>query len=135
MHLEHTTSRTTAVAIPSAAPETTEAAMRERSDLLVQVETLNVALVTSRCIGAAIGLLMAREAVTYDGALALLRERSSHTNVKLHEVASELVREANSLADRTQSGASIPEPRAHARSNGLPDHPHDVMIGMFAANA
>lgn len=54
-------------------------------------EQLNTALLTRKVIGQAIGILMERHDLDEDGAFAYLTRVSSHTNVKLREVAKEVV--------------------------------------------
>ncbi|NUR17787.1 MAG: ANTAR domain-containing protein, partial [Dermatophilaceae bacterium] len=53
---------------------------------------LEVALRSSRRIGAAIGIVMAVRRVDEDGAFQVLKEASSHANRKLREIADEVVR-------------------------------------------
>lgn len=55
------------------------------------VSTLEVALETSRQIGTAIGILMARHRVTSEDAFGLLRAASKHLNRKLRTIADEVV--------------------------------------------
>ena len=55
------------------------------------VAQLQKALLSSRHIGAAVGILMATRRVTQDEALAILKETSQRSNRKLHDVATELV--------------------------------------------
>lgn len=63
-----------------------EAAMGED-----EADNLQLALLRSRTIGAAIGILMEREQLGSDDAFRLLGSVSQHTNTKLAEVAAELV--------------------------------------------
>lgn len=51
---------------------------------------LQVALSTSRQIGAAVGILMAQRGLTYDEAFDQLRKASQHLNVKLRDLAAEV---------------------------------------------
>ena len=70
------------------------------------------ALQTSRRIGTAIGIIMARRLVTSDEAMALLREASQHLNRKLRDVALE-VEMTGALPDyetRTRKGRIAPRP-------------------------
>jgi GAF domain-containing protein len=76
-----------------------------------EVTQLNEALVSRKVIGQAIGLVMERYALDEDAAFAFLLRASSHGNVKLHDVAAELVRQAN---QRRTEGES-PEAAAGAR--------------------
>ena len=62
-----------------------QSAMRER-----EIEHLQTALQSSRRIGVAIGVLMAREQLTYDQAFAQLVDASQHLNVKLRDIAREV---------------------------------------------
>ena len=55
------------------------------------VAQLEKALTSSRCIGAAIGILMASRQVPQDKAFELLKEASQRANRKLYDVAAELV--------------------------------------------
>jgi GAF domain-containing protein len=66
-------------------------------------ENLEVALESRDVIGQAKGLLMARHGCTSDQAFALLREGSQRRNIKLRDLAQEMVDEANTAngADRT----------------------------------
>ena len=58
-------------------------------------ETLNEALQTRKVIGEAIGILMERHTMNEDRAFAFLVRASSHTNIKLRDIAQELVDERN----------------------------------------
>ena len=55
------------------------------------VAELQAALVSSRTIGAAIGILMANRQVGQDDALTILKETSQRTNTKLRSLAETLV--------------------------------------------
>lgn len=55
-----------------------------------RVGQLHTALETSRQIGTAMGILMARELVTSQEAFALLRQASQHLNRKLRDIAAEV---------------------------------------------
>lgn len=63
-----------------------------------QVETLDAALLSSRLIGAAVGLVMAEHQVSRMAAFAMLRSRSQNSNVRLAAVASDLVDQADRRA-------------------------------------
>ena len=66
-------------------------AMSVQSELEhVRAENLVVALQSSRQIGTAMGILMARRLITSDQAFDLLRRASQHLNVKLRDVAAEV---------------------------------------------
>ncbi len=69
-------------------------------------EDLNTALGTRKVIGQAIGLVMAEFTVTEDQAFAYLRRVSSMTNIKLRDVAANLVEKANERANHTDSPAN-----------------------------
>lgn len=62
-------------------------------------EQLNAALFTCKVIGQATGILMERHELDEDGAFAYLTRVSSHTNVKLREVAREIVALRNDLSN------------------------------------
>ena len=64
-----------------------------------QIENLETALETSRQIGVAIGILMARQLVTYEQAFAQLVEASQYLNRKVRDVAVD-VRETGQLPER-----------------------------------
>ena len=56
-----------------------------------QIANLEIALVSSRRIGAAMGVLMAGHRITDDQAFALLRTASQHNHRKLRDIADEVV--------------------------------------------
>ena len=56
-----------------------------------RAENLNAALRTREIIGEASGILMERERITADQAFDILRRASQHLNIKLREVAQNLV--------------------------------------------
>jgi hypothetical protein len=56
-----------------------------------QMENLRAALVTREMIGQATGILMAREKITADQAFDVLRRASQHLNVRLRDVARDVV--------------------------------------------
>jgi transcriptional regulator with GAF, ATPase, and Fis domain len=56
-----------------------------------KVENLEVALESSRQIGAAMGILMARKLVTKDQAFELLKTASQHLHRKLRDIAAEVI--------------------------------------------
>lgn len=56
-----------------------------------QVRNLDIALTTSRSIGAAIGILMHRHRWTYDQAFDAMRHVSQHTHRRLRDIASDVV--------------------------------------------
>lgn len=57
---------------------------------LSKAANLEIALQTSRQIGVAIGILMARQGLTEDHAFEALRTASQHRQVKLRDVAAEV---------------------------------------------
>jgi GAF domain-containing protein len=63
-----------------------------------QVEDLNTALESRKVIGQAIGILMERHRVDEDRAFRFLIGVSNHSNIKLREIARELVDQANTAA-------------------------------------
>lgn len=65
---------------------------RTQSELLHEVDHLQLAVLTRDVIGQAKGILMERFKITAEQAFDLLRERSQHLNVKLFEVAEHLSR-------------------------------------------
>lgn len=56
---------------------------------------LEVALKSSRTIGAAIGILMTSREISADEAFAVLRQTSQDTNRKVREIAAEIVEAAD----------------------------------------
>jgi hypothetical protein len=64
-----------------------------------QIENLETALATSRQIGVAIGILMARQLVTYEEAFAQLVDASQYLNRKVRDIAVE-VRDTGQLPER-----------------------------------
>jgi hypothetical protein len=59
-----------------------------------EAETLRRGLTSNRAIGKAVGMLMIRDEVSDDDAFDILRRRSQAANVKLAEIASDIVRDA-----------------------------------------
>ena len=64
----------------------------------LQLHQLQIALGSRKVIGQAIGLVMERYGLTEDRAFAFLARTSSTTNVKLRDVAAELVHQAEEAA-------------------------------------
>ena len=60
---------------------------------LLEIENLHRAVATRKTIGMAIGLLMAQYELTEAAAFAVLQRRSSHANVKLRDIAAQMVAE------------------------------------------
>ena len=65
-----------------------------------QVETLEAALLSSRVIGAAVGLVMAEHQVSKATAFTMLRTMSQNSNTRLAAVADRLVADADQRATR-----------------------------------
>lgn len=74
-------------------------AVRDRAD----IDNLHTALNTARCIGAAVGVVMATNKLTEQAAFELLRHRSQNTNHKLRDIARYVVR-TGALPDRDDWG-------------------------------
>ena len=66
-------------------------AARAHEDEERRFENLQAALVTRELIGQAQGILIERERITADQAFHILRQASQHLNIKLREVAQDLV--------------------------------------------
>ena len=81
--------------------EETVAALRHARE---EIDTLKEALRTRTVIGQAVGLLMHESTLTADAAFQKLVETSSHTNVKLRQIAESLVAQAN---DRASAGQRL----------------------------
>jgi AmiR/NasT family two-component response regulator len=82
----------------------------------VEIASLKEALTTRTTIGEAVGLLMHEKTLTADAAFAHLVEVSSRTNVKIREIAAQMVEEADARAERADVGVQAqpwapPEPR------------------------
>ena len=71
----------------------------EFDKLTSQIEHLTAALRTSRRIGIAIGLLIARNGVTADEGFALLGEESQRSQRRLREVAEDIIQTGLALGD------------------------------------
>jgi AmiR/NasT family two-component response regulator len=65
-----------------------------------EIHGLREALRTRTLIGQAVGLLMAEKGLSTDEAFAKLVERSSHSNLKLRDVAARMVELADAGAER-----------------------------------
>ena len=87
------------------AEETTVALRHAREE----IETLKEALRTRTVIGQATGLLMCGRSLTADAAFAQLVQSSSHTNVKLRDIATQMVTEAD---ERASAGRRLLDPPA-----------------------
>jgi hypothetical protein len=85
---------------------TVQSALRAR-----EAEHLQTALQSSRKIGVAIGILMARQLVTHEEAFAQLVTASQHLNRKLRDIAAE-VEETGAVPDVPERRHPRPGPRA-----------------------
>jgi AmiR/NasT family two-component response regulator len=74
------------------------------ADLENQVATLQAALATNRVNGAAVGLLMAKLGLTREEGFQMLVAQSQHTNVKVADLARELVLTAEAEAASRRPG-------------------------------
>ena len=74
---------------------------------LGEIVTLREALDSRTRIGQAIGILMVEESITADAAFARLVEMSSHTNVKIRDIAAKMVEEVNARFGEAPSAAGI----------------------------
>ena len=68
-----------------------EALRAELAEARQKIANLEIALESSREIGAAIGILMNQRQITVDEAFQLLRTKSQRTHRKLRDVASEVL--------------------------------------------
>ncbi|HET6909974.1 MAG TPA: ANTAR domain-containing protein [Mycobacteriales bacterium] len=64
---------------------------QELATAQAKIVNLNIALQTSREIGAAIGVLMATRRISADRAFDLLREHSQRTHRKVRDIAADVV--------------------------------------------
>ena len=94
---------TFAVSGPPPAPEAPAQPPAEVPDRLAAAEAkithLELALESARVIGAAVGIVMALQKVTYDDAFATLVRASQHQNRKLRDIADEVVNYGGVVAD------------------------------------
>ena len=74
----------------------------------VEITNLNEAVSTRTTIGEAIGLLMHERTLSAKAAFAHLAELSSHTNIKIREIAARMVEEADARAEREAAGVQNP---------------------------
>lgn len=68
-----------------------------------RIEDLNTALHTRKVIGQALGIVMERYQLDEDRAFQFMARVSSHTNIKLREIAQELVDQSNFTANRRRA--------------------------------
>ena len=79
-----------------------------RSDLAVataHAEHLQRALVSNRRIGMAMGILTERHRLTHEQAFERLRDLSQRSNVKLHDVAEQMIYTGDTTAPRLRTPA------------------------------
>ncbi|MGY1831739.1 ANTAR domain-containing protein [Geodermatophilus sp. SYSU D01180] len=94
-HRSRPSPRETSTAVAAALQRSADEVARMEKNLLTadeQLTHLRVALESNRRIGMAIGILMALRKVDEEAAFGLLRTASSHRNVKLRQVAEEVIR-------------------------------------------
>ncbi len=77
-------------------------------DARAEIEQLTAALESRTVIGYAVGIVMVRKSLTAEAAFAQLIEMSSHANVKLREIATQVVAEAD------RRGRELPQVMATA---------------------
>ena len=86
-----------------------------------EVEGLRAALETRHTIGLAQGILMARHTLTVAQAFDYLRRRSQSDNVKLREIAVDLVAELDATHGATVDGHALePHVVADPPGSGMP---------------
>ena len=68
-----------------------DAAQTQLAAAAREIEHLKSALESARTIGAAIGIVMAMQKITYDAAFAMLAAVSQHQNRNLREIADDVV--------------------------------------------
>ena len=73
----------------------------------------------SSTIATAIGLLMHKKSLSSDAAFALLVEVSSHTNIKIRELAARMVEEAGAAAKRADADGQDPVAAARRRVGAM----------------
>jgi hypothetical protein len=93
----------------------------ELADASKEIDGLREALRTRTLIGQAIGILMSEERLSTDEAFAKLVESSSHTNVKLRDVASRMVELADAKS-REHSSPTAPTPPSLGTGTGAHRH-------------
>jgi AmiR/NasT family two-component response regulator len=71
--------------------ETLEAALRDLAAASSLAEHLQLAVVSNRRIGMAMGILMERHRLTEDQAFERLRDLSQRRNVKLRDLAEQMI--------------------------------------------
>ena len=88
-----------------------------------EITNLNEAVSTRTTIGEAIGLLMHEKTLTAEAAFAHLVELSSHTNIKVREIAARMVEEAGARAERAAAGVPDPVAAGHRGSAPMKSRP------------
>ena len=88
-------------------------AARAHADEERRAENLQAALVTRELIGQAQGILIERERISADQAFHVLRQASQHLNIKLREVAQDLV----DTGERPDTGSSVPSSSLRAQKD------------------
>jgi len=86
----------------------------DRAALLNQVENLRLALDSNREIGAAVGVLMTRQQLTYSEALNHLKTAAQNTNRKLRDVAAEVLYTGQLPALKSSLPGDLAEPTVPA---------------------
>jgi DNA-binding NarL/FixJ family response regulator len=97
---------------------------------VVERDQLNQALESRRVIGMALGLLMERYAIGDDRAFEFLVRTSSHSNVKMRDVAQEIVRDSQQRGAGNRSRLGEPEHPPEPRSERMwvdIDSPQEVV--------
>lgn len=82
----------------TAGPSQVSADVTALGEASAEIEQLTAALQSRTVIGYAVGIVMVRQSSTAEAAFSHLVELSSHTNVKLREIASQVVAEADRRA-------------------------------------
>jgi hypothetical protein len=82
-----------------AGPHTVQGLAAALQEARAENESLKVALVSRTVIGQATGILMRENHLTADAAFKELVRRSSHSNVKVRDIAQGVVATANSRAE------------------------------------
>jgi hypothetical protein len=80
-------------------------------ELVEHVEQLETALRTRTVIGEAVGVVMERYVITHDRAFQFLVRLSQNTNVKLHDIATDMVEEHDERASQEAVASRDPNPR------------------------
>jgi hypothetical protein len=100
----------------------------ELADANNEIDGLREALRTRTLIGQAIGILMSEERLSTDAAFAKLVQTSSHSNVKLRDVAARMVELAEAKS-RMDSSPRAPTLRPPSVETGTGAHRHGQAVG------